>query len=59
MVEVQAFQILTYGLGVVAWTCTNNYLRMVLGPCEQYCPCEASEQKKGSKNENLKELDRA
>ena len=27
--------ILTYGLGVMAWTCTNN-LRVVLGPCAQY-----------------------
>ena len=40
--------ILTYGLGVMAWTYTNN-LRVVFGPCTQYCPCEASEQKIGQK----------
>ena len=38
----------TYGWGVVAWTCTNN-LRVVLGPCVQYCPSEASEQRMGQK----------
>ena len=47
-----AFQIwkhiLTYVLRVMAWTCTNN-LRVVLSPCAQYWPCEASEQKMGHK----------
>ena len=42
--------ILTYGLGVMAWTCTNNF-RVVLGLCAQYCPSEASEQKMGQKQE--------
>ena len=41
----------TYGLGMMAWTCTNNF-RVVLGPSE------ASEQKNGSKTGNLKEGDR-
>ena len=27
----------TYGLGVIAWTCTSNF-RVVLGLCAQYCP---------------------
>ena len=53
----QAFQIWKYDfdqwVGVTAWTCTNN-LRVVLGPCAQNCPCEASEQKNGSKTENCK-----
>ena len=26
-----------------------HILRVVLGPCVQYCPCEASEQKMGQK----------
>ena len=38
----------TYGLGVVALTCTNNFM-VVLGPCAQYCPSEASEQRMGQK----------
>ena len=38
--------ILSYGLGAIAWTCTNN-LRVVLGTCAQCCSCEASEQKVG------------
>ena len=29
--------ILTYGLRVTAWACTNN-LRLILGPCVQCCP---------------------
>ena len=45
--------ILTYGLGVMAWTCTNNF-RVVLGPCAQYCLSEASEQKMGRKQKTLK-----
>ena len=35
-------------VGVIAWACTNN-LRVVLGPCAQYCPSEASEQRMGQK----------
>ena len=37
-----------YGLGVTAWACTNN-LRVVLGPCAQYCPSEALEQRMGQR----------
>ena len=40
--------ILRYKLAVKARTCTNN-LRVVLTPCVQHCPCEASEQKWGPK----------
>ena len=40
--------ILTYGLGVMAWACTNN-LRVVLSPWAKKCPSEASEQKTGQK----------
>ena len=40
-------------VGVMARTCTNNF-RVVLGPCAQYCPSEASEQKMGQKQETLK-----
>ena len=36
--------IMNYGLGVMAWACTNN-LRVVLGPCTQYCSREASKHK--------------
>ena len=36
--------ILSYGLGVKAWSCTHN-LSVVLGPCAQCFSCEASEQK--------------
>ena len=40
----------------MAWTCTYN-LRVVLDPCAQYCPCEASEQKMGQKpTAKLKEI---
>ena len=46
--------ILSYGLGVM----THN-LRVALGTCAPYCPCEASEQKYWSKIENLKICDRA
>ena len=49
---VQAFQIWKQNfdpwVGVMAWTCTNNF-RVVLGPCAQYCPSEASEQRMGQK----------
>ena len=38
----------------MAWTCTHN-LRVVLGPCAQYYPCEASEQK-WTKNRKLKNM---
>ena len=44
----------TYGLGLMAWTCTNNF-RVVLGPCAQYCPSEASEQK-WVKNRKLRRM---
>ena len=38
----------------MTWTCTNN-LRVVLGPCAQYCPCEALEQNMGQKLKTLKD----
>ena len=31
-----------------------DIFRLVLGPCAQCCPCEASEQKMGSKTKNLR-----
>ena len=55
---VQAFQFLKHDfelwVGVMAWTCTHN-LRVVLGPCAQYYPSEASEQK-WVKNRKLKNM---
>ena len=35
--------ILRYGMGVMAWGHTDN-LQVVLDPCAQCCPCEASVQ---------------
>ena len=35
----------TYELEVVARTCAN-ISRAVLGPCAQFCPCEAMEHKR-------------
>ena len=50
--------ILRYELAMMARTCTNN-LRVVLSPYVQHCPCEASEQKMGPKNQYIKQGDRA
>ena len=50
--------ILRYELAMMARTCTNN-LRVVLSPYVQHCPCEASEQKMGPKNQYIKQEDRA
>ena len=36
-------------VGMMAWTCAHNYLRVVLGPCAQCCPCKAAGQKMGQK----------
>ena len=48
-----AASILRYELKGKART-RPDIFRLVLGPCAQCCPCEASEQKIGSKTKNIR-----
>ena len=43
---------MSYGLKGKART-RPDFFRVVLGPCAQFYPCEASEQKRGAKHQNL------